>query len=180
VKCFGQEAVLVYCISDFSYYLPHCTDKYCKRLIVQKFKLRSRTAPAASSSVRDVRFPAMVASRAGPGEASRSPDSPCVCSVLILAHIYLLVMEGTLWKEGWNGIVPDKRQNVPRWVLVRPAIISFVLSALCRNRHGEFYNSKLDLNHYLSNRNGEFYWKYAGKGFDIGAKNIIFQTIEVT
>jgi CVNH domain len=46
------------------------------------------------------------------------------------------------------------------------------LSALCRNERGEFCASTLDLNHYLSNCNGEFYWKYLGTGFADSAKDV--------
>jgi len=48
------------------------------------------------------------------------------------------------------------------------------LSAQCRNEHGQYVHSTIDLNHYLSNRNGEFYWKSTilGTGFVTSAKDI--------
>ena len=46
------------------------------------------------------------------------------------------------------------------------------LHALCRRPTGEFVPSSIDLNRYLANRNGEFYWRHVGRGFVSTAQDI--------
>jgi hypothetical protein len=50
------------------------------------------------------------------------------------------------------------------------------LSARCLNEHGQYVSSTLDLDYYLTNRNGEFCCKTGfGAGFVTSAQNIVLR-----